>query len=63
MHVVYLHVVWFAAWIALGVEAYPYRLLTMIVSLEAIFVSTFVMISQNLTKAIHSLTVERSRGA
>jgi uncharacterized membrane protein len=35
MHFVYLHVVWFAAWIALGVEAYPYGLLTMIVSLEA----------------------------
>jgi uncharacterized membrane protein len=44
---VYLHVVWFAAWIILGVEHYPYGLLTMIVSLEAIFLSTFVMISQN----------------
>jgi uncharacterized membrane protein len=51
MHFVYLHVVWFAAWIALGVEAYPYGLLTMIVSLEAIFLSTFVMISQNRTDA------------
>jgi uncharacterized membrane protein len=29
------------------VEDYPYGLLTMIVSLEAIFLSTFVMISQN----------------
>jgi hypothetical protein len=38
---------WFTAWIALGVERYPYGLLTMIVSLEAIFLSTFVMISQN----------------
>jgi uncharacterized membrane protein len=37
----------FAAWIILGVEHYPYGLLTMIVSLEAIFLSTFVMISQN----------------
>jgi uncharacterized membrane protein len=44
---VYLHVIWFAAWIILGVEHYPYGLLTMIVSLEAIFLSTFVMISQN----------------
>src|SRR4030095_118196 len=33
--------------ILLGVEHYPYGLLTMIVSLEAIFLSTFVMISQN----------------
>jgi uncharacterized membrane protein len=47
MTFVYLHVVWFAAWILLGVEHYPYGLLTMIVSLEAIFLSTFVMISQN----------------
>jgi uncharacterized membrane protein len=30
-----------------GVDHYPYGLLTMIVSLEAIFLSTFVMISQN----------------
>jgi len=47
MRFVYLHVVWFTAWIVLGVESYPYGLLTMIVSLEAIFLSTFVMISQN----------------
>jgi uncharacterized membrane protein len=47
MWFVYLHVVWFAVWIGLGVERYPYGLLTMIVSLEAIFLSTFVMISQN----------------
>ena len=47
MQFVYLHVVWFTAWIALGVERYPFGLLTMIVSLEAIFLSTFVMISQN----------------
>jgi len=37
----------FAAWIIFRVETYPYGLLTMIVSLEAIFLSTFVMISQN----------------
>ena len=43
----YLHIAWFAIWIALRVEQYPYGLLTMIVSLEAIFLSTFVMISQN----------------
>ena len=44
---VYLHIIWFAVWILSGVEHYPYGLLTMIVSLEAIFLSTFVMISQN----------------
>src|SRR6476619_186877 len=47
MAFVYLHLRWFAAWIIFRVEAYPYGLLTMIVSLEAIFLSTFVMISQN----------------
>jgi uncharacterized membrane protein len=47
MPFVYFHVVWFVLWIALGVEAFPYGLLTMLVSLEAIFLSTFVMISQN----------------
>jgi uncharacterized membrane protein len=52
---VYFHAVWFGAWLLLntgwfGIKAfdpYPYGLLTMIVSLEAIFLSTFVLISQN----------------
>ncbi len=43
----YIHAVFFAVWIASGIESFPYGLLTMIVSLEAIFLSTFVMISQN----------------
>ena len=55
MAFVYLHVIWFAAWIAINTgplgfnifDPYPYGLLTMIVSLEAIFLSTFVLISQN----------------
>jgi uncharacterized membrane protein len=47
MWFVYVSIVWFALWIGLRVERYPYGLLTMIVSLEAIFLSTFVMISQN----------------
>jgi len=51
-----VHAAWFAAWIAMnvnlvpGVEAfdpYPFGLLTMIVSLEAIFLSCMVLISQN----------------
>ena len=48
---VYVHVLWFACWIGFGVEKYPYGLLTMIVSLEAIFLSTFVLISQNRADA------------
>jgi uncharacterized membrane protein len=50
MAFVYLHVVWFTVWIVLGTllgfDSYPFGLLTMIVSLEAIFLATFVMISQ-----------------
>jgi len=44
---VYVHLLWFGVWIVFRVEKYPFGLLTMIVSLEAIFLSTFVMISQN----------------
>jgi uncharacterized membrane protein len=58
MPFVYLHIVWFALWIGLGVEAYPFGLLTMIVSLEAIFLSTFVMISQNRADAKRELLAE-----
>lgn len=42
-----LHVAWFSSWIAFGVEKFPYGFLTMLVSLEAIFLSVFVLISQN----------------
>src|SRR5215813_4770090 len=51
MRFVYLHALWFGCWIGFGVEAYPYGLLTMIVSLEAIFLSTFLLISQNRADA------------
>jgi uncharacterized membrane protein len=50
MFFVYIHIIWFGCWIGFGVEEYPFGLLTMIVSLEAIFLSTFVMISQNRQK-------------
>jgi uncharacterized membrane protein len=43
---VYLHAVIFAVWM-LAVESNPWPKLTLIVSLEAIFLSTFVMIGQN----------------
>jgi uncharacterized membrane protein len=51
MAFVYIHIIWFGCWIGFEVESYPYGLLTMIVSLEAIFLSTFVMISQNRAEA------------
>ena len=52
----YLHVIWFCVWIALNTgrigvrpfDPFPYGLLAVVVSLEAIFLSTFVLISQNL---------------
>src|SRR5690348_16988133 len=46
MNFVYLHVVLFAVWM-LFIEKSPWPTLTLIVSLEAIFLSTFVMIGQN----------------
>ena len=64
---VYIHVIWFGVWIALNVglikvnhefDKFPFGLLTMIVSLEAIFLSTFVMISQNRQAARSDLRSE-----
>jgi uncharacterized membrane protein len=46
MNFVYLHVALFAAWM-LVLEKNPWPTLTLAVSLEAIFLSTFVMIGQN----------------
>jgi uncharacterized membrane protein len=46
MNFVYLHVALFAIWMLL-IEKSPWPTLTLIVSLEAIFLSTFVMIGQN----------------
>jgi uncharacterized membrane protein len=43
---VYIHAVLFAVWM-LAVESNPWPTLTLVVSLEAIFLSTFVLISQN----------------
>ena len=56
MRFVYIHAIWFAVWVLLNIglagagwefDSFPFGLLTMIVSLEAIFLATFVMISQN----------------
>ena len=46
MNFVYLHVVLFTVWM-LFIESKPWPTLTLVVSLEAIFLSTFVMIGQN----------------
>lgn len=52
---IYIHVLWFGAWIVLNTvlpkswhfDPYPFTFLTFVVSLEAIFLSTFILISQN----------------
>ena len=50
MNFVYLHAAWFTLWM-LFVESSPWPTLTLMVSLEAIFLSTFVMIGQNRQSA------------
>jgi uncharacterized membrane protein len=50
MWFVYLHIVAFAVWM-LFAESSPWPTLTLVVSLEAIFLSTFVMIGQNRAAA------------
>jgi uncharacterized membrane protein len=55
MRFVYIHTLVFAVWIAtkgFGSDAFPFNFLTMAVSLEAIFLSTFILISQNRQQAI-----------
>jgi uncharacterized membrane protein len=55
MKFVYVHVVLFAIWIGtsgFGNDSFPYNFLTMAVSLEAIFLSTFILISQNRQQAM-----------
>lgn len=56
LNFVYIHAIWFAIWvganigvlgISLKFDKFPFGLLTMLVSLEAIFLATFVMVSQN----------------
>jgi uncharacterized membrane protein len=57
MMFVYIHVAWFGLWIALNtlptvpnewrIDPFPFTFLTFVVSLEAIFLSTFILISQN----------------
>ena len=58
MNFVYLHVALFAAWM-LFIEKSPWPTLTLIVSLEAIFLSTFVMIGQNRQAAFQLAKADR----
>ena len=54
MTFVWVHVIWFGGWIILNlmpgikhIDPFPFTFLTLVVSLEAIFLSTFILISQN----------------
>src|SRR6476620_10847758 len=54
MTFVWVHVVWFGLWILINlipgikhIDPFPFTFLTLVVSLEAIFLSTFILISQN----------------
>jgi uncharacterized membrane protein len=60
LNFIYIHAIWFGLWVALNAglfgvslkfDEFPFGLLTMIVSLEAIFLATFVMVSQNRQSA------------
>jgi uncharacterized membrane protein len=62
-----LHVIWFTAWVLANTgffgpeymfDPFPFGLLTMIVSLEAIFLSTFILISQNIAAKKSELRAE-----
>jgi uncharacterized membrane protein len=62
-----LHAIWFVTWVLINTgkipaiaqfDPYPFGLLTMIVSLEAIFLSVFVLISQNRDTQISDLRAE-----
>ncbi|MEX2247754.1 MAG: DUF1003 domain-containing protein [Dehalococcoidia bacterium] len=63
---VYIHIVLFALWIAtrgFGSDHFPFNFLTMAVSLEAIFLSTFILISQNRQQEVseaHNAMVQRT---
>jgi len=59
MTFVWVHVAWFGGWILLNLipgiphfDQFPFTFLTLVVSLEAIFLSTFILISQNLETRI-----------
>jgi uncharacterized membrane protein len=56
---IWIHVLWFAAWIIANTIApihhfdpFPFTFLTLVVSLEAIFLSAFILMSQNVSSAL-----------
>jgi uncharacterized membrane protein len=56
---VWLHIAWFGTWIVVNgmpglphFDEYPFQFLTLVVSLEAILLSTFILITQNRQAAL-----------
>jgi uncharacterized membrane protein len=62
MNFVYLHIVLFTVWM-LFIESKPWPMLTLVVSLEAIFLSTFVMIGQNRQAAFQQAKADHDYNA
>src|ERR1700726_4003816 len=62
MSFVWLHAALFAVWMLL-LEKSPWPTLTLVVSLEAIFLSTFVMIGQNRQAAFQQAKADHDFGA
>lgn len=67
MKFVYVHIIWFGLWIMANTgvfghkymfDSFPFGLLTLVVSLEAIFLATFVMISQNRQASLSEIRSE-----
>jgi uncharacterized membrane protein len=66
MWFVYVHIAWFGWWIAQNegwvghtrFDPFPFGLLTLIVSLEAIFLATFVLISQNRAAVVANMRAD-----
>jgi uncharacterized membrane protein len=68
MPFVWLHVLWFSCWLLLSswpgirhFDPYPFTFLTLVVSLEAIFLSAFILISQNYELRISDRRSARAR--
>jgi uncharacterized membrane protein len=62
MPFVYVHIVVFAVWM-IFLESKPWPMLTLVVSLEAIFLSTFVMIGQNRQAAFQQAKADHDFNA
>lgn len=64
IYFVYIHIIWFGVWLLYNIftpqpfDPYPFGLLTLIVSLEAIILATFILISQNRQSEVSELRSE-----